>query len=157
MSMPRLTVFALILAAIPAVALANPLPADQEGQLKQRVEQRQTADGSTVLEALRGAEAVYPDEFKLQKFKLAYDSNHRPTAVAICYWIGSNRTDDDAGCDIQYDIEPYYFGLAPDKASIGGPDKLAQALEQGKTAFSGAVDDEYRLSCFDAMTYRKLC
>lgn len=93
-------------AAVPAKA--NVLPHDVAAAWAQAVNNHQTADGSTVAQALAYAQAKRPAKFKYRApvgdDDIEYGgSTGQPEVVGITYWIGSKHGEGENYVDIAYE------------------------------------------------------
>lgn len=71
------------------------------------VRDHRTRDGSTVAEVLAYAERMRPKHFKAGSFEAGYNgATGRPEAVAIGYWLGTQRTPGDSYVDLGYEMTP---------------------------------------------------
>ncbi|WP_431824101.1 hypothetical protein [Burkholderia sp. F1] len=128
-----------------ASAFSKPkvLPASVEAKWIQTVKQHRTKDGATVSEVLAYAEKMRPDKFKADRFDIGYNgASGAADAVTIRYWVGNQRSTDDAFVDLGYPMsaDGHVMPVPSEK-------HLAVALEGGRKAFLRAVDSTYLEVC----------
>lgn len=112
-------------------------------RLVDTIEQRLTADGTTVAEVLAYAEQARPNQFKVSELHVQYDPTGRePEAVTIHYWIGSNRKFNDSYVDLSYNLNPKGQVQPIARSAV-----TLRALEAGKEAFVQQVDVIYAMAC----------
>ena len=118
------------------------LPKAQQPWIDQ-IQQRLTADGSTVSEVLAYAERERPTLFKISDLQVQFDSSgQKPESVTINYWIGSNRKPNDSYVDLSYVLNSQGRVQPIPRSAL-----TLRALEGGKASFIQQVDAIYALAC----------
>jgi hypothetical protein len=151
--------FALSLLTAPEVQeFAKPklLSPSEERQWIEAVQNHRTIDGATVLQVLQYTETMRPGKFKFGSIDVGYNgASGDPEGVAIEYWIGMKRLEDDAFLDLGYMIERdgYSLKIIPP----GELETTARALEGGRDSFLLLIDKRYEQDCIDVETRAKLC
>lgn len=116
---------------------------------------QRTADGVTLLEALRHAQTLRPDKFRFGKFAIGYDARTgEPDAVTVETWIGTNRRPDDTS-NIMLPIK-----RSGDKVSVVIPRAAGlflDGLRKGQNALVTAIDEQYQDVCINYKSRAKTC
>lgn len=160
-----LLVFLVASEGVPAFAdepsKAQELPADVAAALKAQARDMKTDDGSTVIEALRYAEQMRPNVFKLAgPFEFGYSEDGTLGSLYGCFFIGMKRLPDDTYCAIQWEVTKDHKSLV---ALLERTRENAMrystmyALMDGRDAFLREIDDMYHENCIDSKTGEKLC
>lgn len=138
---------------------AQELPAAEERRWIEAVKNRPTADGATVAQVVAYVQTLRPVRFKVSGYTVLFDSNGKPSSVAIQYWIGAKRLEGDAYSDLSYEVRSSDTGLTlvRDDKDPSFRFSTLHAVEQGRDAFIRYIDDLYEQTCVDATTRAKLC
>lgn len=139
-------------------AKAHELSPAAEAAWIEAVQNFQTDDGTTILQALRYAERLRPSKFKFGKFEAGYNgASGEPEAIAIDFWIGAKREEGDA-FSLLFEINRNGGGILvnrPSKTPYGPSGEEAVVL--GRDSLLRFIDDMYIQYCVDSNTGAKLC
>ncbi len=155
----RLLAAAMIVASTmthAAAPMIHTLPPAKEAAWTSAVQALETADGSTVLQALQYAEKLRPTKFKVDYGGAYQGVTGDPIGISIDFWIGQKRLDGDSYA-ILFDVKEVDGKPSITFPTTPGSGSAAEALMAGRDSLLQFIDENYRENCIDPEGDAKLC